>query len=110
MKKEEKIVEIETDSIAPAKRKIVMVYQTVWQCLLSDLVTFSFALSPIALGILLNSAAMQWFGFLTSVLIIFSRASARLIAGEKFKMKFSEAILWLSSLEKSAPNAVKEQG
>lgn len=54
-------------------QKILLVYETPASCLLSDLITISCPVSLIGIGVLLQSDAMQWFGFIMSFIVILAR-------------------------------------
>lgn len=99
MKTEEKIVEIDVpaEAIAPVKRKIVIVYQTAFQSFISDAATLATVTIPIGLGWLMQSPAMQWLGFIMSLLLLVAKAQGRL-GGVNTKLTPAQAIEWLKTI------------
>lgn len=74
--------------------KIIVVRETVWESIMSDAITFAMVVGIIGVGVYLNSAAMQWAGFLMLVLAALLRAG-----GRRDVMTRSEAIEFLTKMD-----------
>ena len=55
--------------------KVLLIRETVWQSLAKDAGTFATVVSIIGLGRWLDSAAMQWFGFVMAAIFVMVQAS-----------------------------------
>jgi len=79
------------------KETIIIIHQTFLQSLLCDLATFLIILLLIGSGVLMESTAMQWLGFIMVIFICFSRSrnnpSIHRVAG------FNEARKIITKLE-----------
>ena len=53
-------------------RKILIVREILVKSLIRDAVTFTAPVAMIGIGVLLGSVAMQWFGFIVALLLLFA--------------------------------------
>lgn len=74
--------------------KIIIIRETVLQSWLRDLGTFAMAAGLIGVGWALGSTAMQWFGFIATVIFLTARCSSR---SRESLMTPTEASDWLWS-------------
>lgn len=56
-----------------ANETVVIIHETVIQCVLRDLVTVVGLVALIGIGVALDSRAMQWCGFILGMLALFTR-------------------------------------
>ena len=55
--------------------RYVVIHETLTQSILRDLVSFVTTVGIIGVGVLLDSPAMQWFGFVIAMLVILGRSA-----------------------------------
>ena len=78
----------------PMTTQVVMVREGFWRSLASDAMSFGTLLAMVGVGVLIDSAAMQWVGGIIWVFWLFSRTAA--IKG-RHRLEPQAAADWLFS-------------
>ena len=79
------------------KQTVIIIRETAFEGVVSDISTFCIFVGLIGLGWLLGSSAMQWAGFIIGCLYLLSRASGM---SSKNKMTIAQARKKLDELER----------
>lgn len=82
------------------KTEIILLRESWRDSLISDAATLTTIFAPIGLGVWLESAAMQWAGFLMFLVSVVGRASAKTRDG---RMSVDEAIERLQAIKDPQP-------